>query len=183
MRSNDVIRQPNRTYTAAEKAAAVGLALAVGPLKAAEQLGIPPRTVAAWSSGERGIQPRSAASQPEIIEKLRTTFDLAIEAVIEGLNDPKSRLSDRAHALDVLGRHYALLSGGVTSRTETTEGLSLTESELLAEWIERQIARQADPAAIAAALPYALEAVVSSLPSDDVPELLPGPIEGEASDV
>jgi transposase-like protein len=168
-------RKPTRIYSPEEKAEAVGLALAVGPLKAAEQLDLPPRTVAKWSSGERGIQLRSAASQPEIIEKLRTTFDLAIEAVIEGLNDPKSRLSDRAHALDVLGRHYALLSGGVTSRTETTEGLSDRESEQLADWLERQLLAHADPAVIADAL--------ASAPVADLPELLPGPIEGEASDV
>jgi transposase-like protein len=159
-------RQPSRTYTAEEKAEAVGLALAVGPLKAAETLGIPARTVAAWSSGERGIQPRSAASQPEIIEKLRTTFDLAIEAVIEGLNDPKSRLSDRAHAMDVLGRHLALLTGGATSRTETSEGLSFMESHQLADWIERQMGRHADPAAIADTL--------ATVDVADLPELLPG---------
>jgi len=165
-------RKANRTYTAEEKAEAVGLALAVGPLKAAEQLGIPPRTVASWMHKPGALGPPTAATRPEIIAKLQGTLNEAVDAVLLGLRDPKSRLSDRAHALDVLARHHALLTGGPTERTETSDtgapALSWEESQQLAEWIARSLAARADPADIVQ--------VLTTTPVDALPALPPGPI-------
>jgi transposase-like protein len=51
-------RKANRTYSIEEKTTATALALSIGPLRAAKQLSIPPRTVAAWTSGERSAKTR-----------------------------------------------------------------------------------------------------------------------------
>ncbi len=111
----------NRTYTTAERTEAVALALAVGPVKAAKQLNIPRRTVAYWCAGH-GPSPVAIIreqTRDEIARKLWDGVSRALDAVIAGLDDPKARLSDKAHALQVLSERHALLSGGVTARTES----------------------------------------------------------------
>ena len=55
-------RKANRTYSIEEKTTATALALSIGPLRAAKQLSIPPRTVAAWTSGERSWPSRAQRS-------------------------------------------------------------------------------------------------------------------------
>ena len=111
-----------RTYTAEERAAAIGLAMSIGPLRAARQLNIPPRTVAAWRRGERhgsDVAPIVAASRQELARRLWEGVEAGVTAVLEGLHDPRQRLADRARALEVVMTAHALLTGGVTSRVQS----------------------------------------------------------------
>ena len=174
MRSNGMTeRKANRTYTAQQRAEAVGLALAVGPVKAGESLGIPVRTVASWTNGERKeLAPIIAASRQQIADRLWETVQAATEAVLKGLQDPHARLSDKARALEVAMHSHALLTGAPTERTETSAtDLTLAEEQQLADWIERQLSAHADPTNIVD--------VLATTPTASLPELLPGPMEGD----
>lgn len=102
-----------RTYTDLERAEAQGLAAAIGPVKAAEKLGIPRRTVASWMHMP-AASPIIAAAEQDIANALRHAHAKALSAVMDGLNDPKARLSDRARALEVLGEQLALAEGRAT---------------------------------------------------------------------
>ncbi|HET6477319.1 MAG TPA: hypothetical protein VFH93_14745 [Thermoleophilia bacterium] len=57
-----------------------------------------------------------------MVEELWAAYQEALASVRAGLTDPTTRLGDRAKALDVLGSKHALLSGGVTNRTEVIGG-------------------------------------------------------------
>jgi transposase-like protein len=110
-------RKANRTYTIEEKSATVALALSIGPLRAAKQLGIPPRTVAAWTSGERSAKtlgPVVTATRQQAADRLWETLQRATDAVEDGLKDPRQRLGDRARALEVLVHAHELIAGRAT---------------------------------------------------------------------
>jgi transposase-like protein len=137
-----------RTYTAEERAAAVGLAMSIGPLRAARQLGIPPRTLAHWRRGERhgtDITPIVAASRQELARMLWQGVEAGVTAVLEGLHDPRQRLADRARALEVVMNAHALLTGGPTSRVQSENvnvnvdpgtGLTPAETADLRKWLD-----------------------------------------------
>ena len=139
-----------RTYTAEERAAAIGLALSIGPLRAARQLGIPPRTLAHWRAGERhgdDVAPIVAASRQELARRLWEGVTAGVDAVLEGLHDPRQRLADRARALEVVMNAHALLTGGVTSRVQSENvnvnvdvdpgtGLTHAETADLRKWLD-----------------------------------------------
>ena len=137
-------RRANRSYTAAERAEAVALALAIGPLKAAEQLGIPPRTVAAWRSGERQAPEVRAvilSSRHALAERMNEILSVASEQVLAGLRDPRQRLGDRVRALEVALAAARLLG----AETQAADALSYDEEQQLADWL------RVNSAAIAAA--------------------------------
>jgi hypothetical protein len=141
-----------RTYTAEERAAAVGLAMSIGPMRAAQQLGYPVRTVTAWRSGERhgdDITPIVAASRQELARRLWEGVTAGVDAVLEGLHDPRQRLADRARALEVVMNAHQLLTGGSTSNVsaisvnidpniDPESGLSWEERDQLRDWLEAQ---------------------------------------------
>lgn len=108
-----------RTYTDAEKAEAVGLALTMGPVKAARQLGIPHRNLSNWMRSPDAVVLR-LESREQVAAKLWQGVVVGVDQVLAGLRDPNARLSDKARALEVLAQQHALLTGGVTERTETT---------------------------------------------------------------
>ena len=113
---------PGRTYTAEQKAEAVGLAYSIGPKKAGEQLGIPPRTVAYWKrhgTGSSVVEAAISVVATNIAERLEAAHALALDTVIEGLRNPKTRLSDAARALEVLGTQLQLARGAATQNIET----------------------------------------------------------------
>jgi hypothetical protein len=139
-----------RTYTAEERAAAVGLAMSIGPMRAAHQLGYPVRTVTAWRRGENhksDLAPIVAASRQELARRLWEGVTAGVDAVLEGLHDPRQRLADRARALEVVMNAHALLTGGVTSRVQSENvnvnvdvdpgtGLTHAETADLRKWLD-----------------------------------------------
>ena len=110
-----------RSYTEAERADAVGLALAIGAKRAAEQLGIPRRTISSWlQTPTPGIEAAILRSRDDVAARLWEAVTTGTDAVLAGLRDPKARLGDKASALRIVVEAHALISGGATSRTEST---------------------------------------------------------------
>src|SRR6266542_1344525 len=108
------------SYTEGERSQAVGLALAIGPKRAAEQLGIPRRTISYWLA--RGaftpaVEAALVATEEAIAERLWDTFTLGLEQVRAGLKDANARLGDKARALEVVAAQWQLLTGRATART------------------------------------------------------------------
>lgn len=103
-----------RTYTETERAEAVAMAAAVGPVKAAAQLGIPRRTVASWMH-KPAHSAVIAAAEEDIAASLRALHAEALTEVRAGLHNPKARLGDKVAALRVLGEQLALAEGRATS--------------------------------------------------------------------
>ena len=116
-----------RHYQPSERADAVALAATIGPKRAAEQLGIPPRTVAYWTH-QPAASPIIAAAEASIAERLEAAASIALESVTEALRDPKARLGDRARALEVLATQANLATGRATMRSESVN-VNLTEYE------------------------------------------------------
>lgn len=135
-----------RSYSDQERAEAVGLALAIGADKAAEKLGIPRRNISRWLRLERGpVRAAIAATRTEVAARLWEGVVAGSEAVVNGLRDPKARLSDKASALRIVVEAHALISGGPTSRTANVNvnvggedlghpGLTWEEESNLAQW-------------------------------------------------
>lgn len=131
-------------YTPTQRAEAVALAAAVGPAKAAEQLGIPRRTVSYWMH-----QPAQsaviAAAEQDIADSLRSAHKLALAEVTAGLRNPKARLGDKAQALRILGDQLALSEGRATENIAINDGASKVDNPVMkidpegAEYLERII--------------------------------------------
>lgn len=97
----------------ARKAEAIGLAMTLGADEAAARTGIPRRTISRWLTREETPEPPAS-----VVDRLWQAVEVGTDAVLAGLADPRSRLSDRARALEVASRAHALLTGGLTSRSE-----------------------------------------------------------------
>jgi hypothetical protein len=139
-----------RTYTAEQRVEAVALAASVGPVEAARRLGYPRRTVASWTHTP-AASPIIAAAEDAIAARLRTAHAEAMEAVLAGIRDPKSRLLDRARALEVLGGQLALAEGratsnvhalNVTASADLTTHLSDEERTALRHMLDAALAGQ-----------------------------------------
>jgi len=110
-----------RTYTAEERAAAVGLAMSIGPMRAAHQLGYPVRTVTAWAAGERhgsDVAPIVAASRQEMGAVLQEAADLGASTLLAVMRDPEASAVAKVRAAEVAIDKHLLFSGAATSRTE-----------------------------------------------------------------
>ncbi len=129
-----------RHYSAEERASGVALAASVGPKKAAEQLGFPVRTVTYWMH-QPHASPILRAVETTIAERLAAAHEKALAAVLEGLDDPRARLSDRAAALRVLGEQRLLAEGRATVRSENVNlnanvpAMTPEEQDLAADFI------------------------------------------------
>ena len=111
-----------RSHQPADRAKAIGLALAVGAVNASDATGIPRRTISSWLSGERPapeLDAALAASRDDVVAKLWEAVSAGTAAVLDGLRDPRARLGDKAQALRVVSEQYALLTGRATERSET----------------------------------------------------------------
>jgi hypothetical protein len=112
-------RHPWRSFTEAERAEAVGLALAVGAKEAATRLGISRRTVSSWLLRRTPeIESAIIRSRDDVAARLWDAVTAGTDAVLAGLRDPKARLGDKANALRIVVEAHALISGGPTARTE-----------------------------------------------------------------
>jgi hypothetical protein len=73
-------------------------------------------------------------SREALVTKFAEAVNVGITAVLEGLRDPKTRLGDRARALEVVAQQHALLVGDPTSRSENLNvsadsGTALSDEE------------------------------------------------------
>jgi transposase-like protein len=118
-----------RAYSQEEMAEAVALGASLGPRRAALQLGMPPRTLARWMHRPASV-PIIQEAEASIASRLEAAASIALEAVTDGLRDPKARLGDRARALEVLATQANLATGRATMRSENlTLNLNVTEYE------------------------------------------------------
>lgn len=136
-----------RQYTEAERAEAVALAAAIGPVKAAEKLGLPRRTVSYWLH-QPAASPIIAAAEMGIADQLRAVNALALAEVTAGLRDPKARLGDKVAALRVVAEQLALAENRSTSNSNVhyrafgtdaepeKSGLTPEEMRDLRDWLD-----------------------------------------------
>lgn len=106
-------------YTPEQRAEAVGLAMTVGARAAGRQTGIPFGLIARWSK-RPDLVPVLLESRQQVADRLWLTIQEGTSAVLEGLKDPKQRLSDRASALRVAIEAHALLTGTSTANIATS---------------------------------------------------------------
>jgi transposase-like protein len=111
---------------------AIALATTIGPLRAAKQLGLPPRTVSYWMH-QPAASPIIAAAERTMAERTVAAHEKALEAVEGSLTDPNARLGEKAQALRVLGEQAALAQGRATSNV----AYSNVDSNMLS-WATRQ---------------------------------------------
>jgi len=139
------VRQ-TRTYSAEERAQAVALAMSVGPVKAANALGYPVRTVVNWTHHPAAAVIVST-SREALAARFAAAVDVGLEAVLAGLRDGQARLGDRATALRVLAEQAALLTGQPTSRTAVIDEaptLTGTQEHELRRWLDALLAASDD---------------------------------------
>lgn len=112
----------NRQYEPAQKAEAVGLAMAIGAKAAGARLGISRRTISSWMrSPSTEVQAAILTSRQDVAARLWEAVSVGTEAVLEGLRDPKARLGDKASALRIVVEAHALVAGQPTSRTAVVD--------------------------------------------------------------
>lgn len=105
-------------WPADRRAEAIGLGVSLGVIEAAKRTGIPRRTISKW------LQEPDA-----LIVREQTREDVAAalwQVVSEGtaearrrIKDPATRAGELAQLIKVAADQYALLTGGVTDRTES----------------------------------------------------------------
>jgi hypothetical protein len=131
-------------YTSAQRAEAIGLAITVGPSRAAKQLGLPTRTVTNWMHSPDAVV-ITQLTRDQVAAKLWEAVVTGTEEVLAGLRDPNARLSDKARALEVVASQHALLTGNPTSNqninarvagvTDQGEDLwQMTPEQVQAKW-------------------------------------------------
>lgn len=121
-----------RRYSKAEKAQAVGQALATSTEAAAETLDVPESTIRYWVNHPEFADLR-ATTREQMADQLWATIQLAASEVAKGLRDPETPLRDKTVALGVLYDKHALLTGAATTRSESRDITgTLSDTDLIA---------------------------------------------------
>jgi hypothetical protein len=126
-----------RRYTAKERAAAVGIAVADGVTAAERKTGIPKTTIDYWQGKPEFVQLRTTAREI-VVEQFWIGMQVGLREVIKGI-EGDAPLREKAEAMKIMADRYALLTGAVTSRTETlavTDGLDDHEKAALRKVID-----------------------------------------------
>ena len=133
-----------RRYTKKQKAAAVGLALAINPLAASEGTGIPRTTILGWMDRPEYDSLRQKTGA-EMSEGFKVLANLAMQRLLKQIEDDEVDPKDVAVAMGIATEKYLLMSGEATSRTESTllRGKSDHEQQLLADVINSELERRA----------------------------------------
>ena len=138
---------PRRRYTKDQKAAAVLAAEASSVMAAAEQTGIPRKTIEYWLDKPQFADLRQK-SQEERAEQFRVVAQMALGRLVELL--PSMKAHDLVVLMGVATEKAQLLEGKATARTENvsiTDGLDDHEKRLLGDAVRNELARRADSAA------------------------------------
>jgi hypothetical protein len=126
-----------------ERAEAIARALTVGAIKASKETGIPRRTITAWISGAHPAPELAAlvlSSREQVAAQLWQTIEVGTAEVLRRMSDPKARLGDVARSLEIAVNAHALLSGGPTSRIESTGGMDYLQRAEMARYVESLLA-------------------------------------------
>lgn len=131
---------PRRRYTAKQRAQATGLAIVEGVTEAERQTGIPKQTIDYWTTKPEFGHLRTTA-QETVAEQFWIGIQVGLREVIKGL-EGDAPLREKAEAMKVMADRYALLTGGVTGRTESiTSGLNDHEKAALKAVIDDVLAK------------------------------------------
>ena len=139
------IRQ-RRKYTAKQKLSAVMAAELVGVTVAAEQSGVPHRTLGYWLDQPQYAEYRRKARE-DLVEEVGVVANLAWQRVAEALRAGTLEARDALFAADKATTLFQLVTGEATSRTETrdlTEQMADHERQALADAIDGWLKETAD---------------------------------------
>lgn len=117
-----------RRYTTRTRAKAVGIAVVDGVTAAAEQTGIPRKTIEYWIDKPEFAELRQK-SRGEVADQFWAAIQVGLKEVAEGLKGD-APLRDKSVALGILWDKHALMTGDVTGRTESRELNDLPDSAL-----------------------------------------------------
>ena len=135
-----------RRYSQTERAEAVAAATLTSAEAAGEKLGIHPNTIRYWLDKPEFVELR-AKTRDEVAERLWAAVQLGVDEVAKGLRDPDASLRDKATATGILYDKYALLTGGVTARSEARDITgTLSDAELISAVVEAERLARATPA-------------------------------------
>ncbi len=126
-----------RHYSRQRKAEVVGIAAVEGQRETARLTGVPLTTINAWFNRDEFVQLRTEKREA-VEEMFWAGIQVGLKAVVEGLTGD-AKLGEKAVALGVIYDKYALLSGNVTSRSETqsiTDGLPEDKRRKLRDWMD-----------------------------------------------
>ncbi len=119
------------------------MAITHGHHQAAATLGIPRRTISQWaleSATDGSLNVLVGANRELLVSRFAEAVNVGISAVLEGLKDPKTRLGDRARALEVVAAQHSLLIGDPTARTANQNlNLSVNVADELSEDEQRAL--------------------------------------------
>lgn len=110
--------EKRRRYTKQQKAAAVGLALAVNPLAASQETGIPRTTILGWMDKPEYDILRQKTHE-EMADGFKLLANLALNRLVKQIEDDEVDPKDVAVTMGIATEKFLLMSGDVTSRTET----------------------------------------------------------------
>lgn len=134
-----------RRYSKAEKAHAVGQALATNTLAAAESLGIPRTTLRQWL-GDPAYDELRHKTRDVVADELWASIQLGIREVARGITGD-APLRDKVVAFGILYDKHALLTGAATSRSESRDLTgTLSDPELIAALREAEHLARGDGA-------------------------------------
>ncbi len=120
-----------RSYTAGQKANALGIAAANGVTAAERSTGIPKETIQYWTTKPEFAQLRTTAREM-VIDQFWVAVQVGLEQVIEGLKGD-APLKEKSVALATVYDRHALLTGGATARSESRDITgTISDAELLA---------------------------------------------------
>lgn len=106
-----------RRYTKQEKAEAVAKAAVTSTEAAAEELGIPRRTLGYWTTLPEFAELRQKTREG-VADMFWAAIQIGVDQVAQGLLNPEAPLRDKATALGILYDKHALMTGEATSRSE-----------------------------------------------------------------
>jgi hypothetical protein len=115
-----------RRYTAKQRAQAAGIAVVEGPTVAAEQTGIPRKTIEYWMDKPEFAELRHK-SRESVADEMWSGIQIGLREVVKGLTG-EAPLRDKSVALGILYDKHALLTGGATGRMESRELNDLPDS-------------------------------------------------------
>ena len=120
-----------RNYSRAQKAEAVGIAVARGQTVAGEVTGIPKTTIHSWMKSEEFAELKETAREG-VADIFWASMQVGLDEVTKGFRSDAS-LKDKAYALGIVYDRHALLTGGATNRSESRDITgSLSDAELIA---------------------------------------------------
>lgn len=143
-----------RRYTRRQKATAISVAMASSAQAAAEETGIPRRTIGYWLDKPEFAELRQK-TRDDLAQQMGTLAHLIATKLSERLDDLKP--GELVVALGIVTDKAQLLSGAATSRTETktlSDDLNDHEKQQLRDALDRLLAdapaEGAEPVAVGA---------------------------------